>query len=56
MIMDCNDLTDQTYGENIEEKRPDIRWMNWRWPIAIDPTSKYYAVGCSDGRVELRSL
>jgi WD40 repeat protein len=51
-LFECHDLTIQTYVDTIEEHMG----IFWRWPVAFDSTSRLFAVGCFDGRVELRSI
>jgi WD40 repeat protein len=54
-IFECHDLTIQNYV-NTMDLRPDEAKGTGFCPVAFDPTSRVYAVGCLDGRVELRTI
>jgi WD40 repeat protein len=62
-LFECHDLTIQKYVDTIEEKRPDeeprrfwsVEEPRRFWPVAFDPTSRLFAVGCGNGRVVLRT-
>jgi WD40 repeat protein len=53
-IFERHDLTIQKHVENLEEPRPYEAAV--LLPITFDPTSRFFAVGCFGGRVELRTL
>jgi WD40 repeat protein len=50
-LFECHDLTIQKCVDTIEHQRGQALW-----PVAFDPTSRVFAVGCLDGRVELRTF
>jgi WD40 repeat protein len=52
-IFECHDLTIQKFDI---DQRPGVDVGFSRLPVAFDPTSRFFAVGCIDGRVELRTL
>jgi WD40 repeat protein len=53
-VIECHDLTIQKCVDTIEEqRRGEARVI---WPVAFDPTSRVFAVGRGNGRVELRTI
>jgi WD40 repeat protein len=55
-IFECHDLTIQKYAieQGLDDGRvDDVEYLPM--PIVFDPTSQLFAVGCSDGRVELNA-
>jgi WD40 repeat protein len=50
-IFECHDLTIQKYFDTRGSLRPGI-WA----PVAFDPTSRVFAAGLLDGRVDLRTI
>jgi WD40 repeat protein len=53
-IFECRELTSQKYA--IAHRPEDDAVAVFHTPVAFDPTSRFYAVGCADGRVVLRSI
>jgi WD40 repeat protein len=56
-LIECHDLTIQKHVDTIEQQRQQRRGEGrGLWPVTFDPTSRVFAVGCLDGRVELRTI
>jgi WD40 repeat protein len=51
-LFECHDLTIQKCVDTIVHGPEEVGLR----PVAFDPTSRYFAVGCIDGRVKLRTL
>jgi WD40 repeat protein len=51
LIFECHDLTIQKAVDNLEQRSDETVGF---WPVAFDPTSRFFAVGCPDGKVKLR--
>jgi hypothetical protein len=49
-LIQCHDLTIQKYVDTRGSPSPGL------WPVAFDPTSRVFAVGRGNGRVELRTI
>jgi WD40 repeat protein len=52
-LFECHDLTIQKHVDTIEQSSDEAVGF---WPVAFDPTSRVFAVGCIDGRVELGTI
>jgi hypothetical protein len=52
-LIECHDLTIQKYA--IVQK-PDNAVAFSRMPVSFEATSRFFAVGCADGRVALRTI
>jgi WD40 repeat protein len=52
-LFECRDLNIQEYF--IEQRQYDALAFV-RWPVSFHPTNKFFAVGCGNGRVEIRTI
>jgi WD40 repeat protein len=52
-LFECHDLTIQKYVYNLEQRPDEAVGF---WPVAFDPTSRFFAVRRLDAKVELRRI
>jgi WD40 repeat protein len=55
-LIECHDLTIRKKNYNVKERPAGVVPVPRRWPVAIDPTGRFFAVERFDGRVELRAI